>query len=182
MQLGWMVAVSLLGLIPVSGFAAKSDTVVPMEQRGAATYYVSGELAGLGPTHFMVDTGSGYTVINEKTLSAAKAAGRATYVRKLQGILADGSNVIVPVYRLDQINIGGRCAIHNVEVAVLPRARHPILGLSALQKVAPFVFSVAPPNLRLSHCVSRPYADAAAPAATAEVAQADEPPLAGDGP
>jgi predicted aspartyl protease len=177
----WMVAVSLLALFPAAAFAAASQTVVPMEQRGAATYYVSGELAGLGPTHFMVDTGSGYTVINEKTLSAAEAAGRATYVRKLQGILADGSNVIVPVYRLDEINIGGRCLIRDVEVAVLPRARHPILGLSALQKVAPFVFSVTPPNLQLSHCLPGPYADAASAAGAADVARADEAPAADDG-
>lgn len=172
MRVTWAIVASLLGLLPVAGLAADSGTVVPMAQQGAATYYVDGDLSGFGATHFMVDTGSGYTVINEQTLKVIKAAGRATYVRKLQGILADGTDIVVPVYRLDEIEIGGGCSIHDVEVAVLPRARHPILGLSALQKVAPFVFSVDPPRLELSHCLPASYADAT-PADGSAVARAD---------
>lgn len=176
MKVGWVIVAGLLGWLPTAGFAADSGTVVPMAQQGAATYYVDGDLAGFGATHFMVDTGSGYTVINQQTLKVIKAAGRATYLRKLQGILADGTDIMVPVYRLDEIKIGGGCSIHDVEVAVLPRARHPILGLSALQKVAPFVFSVDPPRLQLSHCLPGSYADAAPADGAAAVARADEVP------
>jgi len=182
MKVSWVIVASVLWLLPAAGFAADSGTVVPMAQQGAATYYVDGDLAGFGATHFMVDTGSGFTVINEHTLKVIKAAGRATYLRKLQGILADGTGIVVPVYRLDEIKIGSGCSIRDVEVAVLPRARHPILGLSALQKVAPFVFSVDPPRLQLSHCLPGSYADAAATDGTAAVARADAVPSAASKP
>ncbi len=151
MNVRWVVALFFLGFAQVS-WSAGSETTVPMAKQGAATFYVGGNVAGLGATHFMVDTGSGYTVINKKVLEEIVAGGHATYLRKLQGIMADGSSLVVSVYRVDEINIGGNCVIRDVEVAVLPRARHPILGLSALQKVAPFVFSVDPPNLHLSNC------------------------------
>lgn len=132
--------------------AAEFDTSVPMRHGGAATYYVAGHLEGVGEADFMVDTGSGYLTINEQTLAALQKEKRAHYVRMLRGVLADGSELVVPVYRLEALSIGGRCLLSDVEAAVFPGATRQILGLSALKKAAPFIFSFDPPNLVLSNC------------------------------
>ena len=72
---------------------------IPMQDKGAHTYYIKGQIRGLGATEFMVDTGSGYVTINEHTLEILKSKGEATYVKDLRGILADGQQKIFPVYR-----------------------------------------------------------------------------------
>ncbi len=137
-------------------FAADFDTSIAMTSRGAATYYVPGEIQGVGPVDLMVDTGSGYTTINEETLAMLKEDGRAKYVKDLVGILANGSRMVVKVYRISALNIGGECWLKDVEAAVFPgRTRH-ILGLSALSKASPFIFSTNPPKLVLSNCMAGP--------------------------
>ncbi len=140
----------LLTALPVS--AAEFDAVIPMWTKGAATYYVGGEIEGLGPVEFMVDTGSGYLAIGEETLRRLEAQGRAEYVRDLTGVMADGSQRVVPVYRLSRVVIGGSCVLHDVEAAVFPGLTRNILGLNVLAQTAPFVFSLEPPRLVLSHC------------------------------
>jgi predicted aspartyl protease len=124
-----------------------------MLDKGAATYYVSGEITGFGPLDLMVDTGSGYMTINEETLEVLLRENRAEYVKKLAGTLANGDKLVVPVYRISGINIGGACWLHNVEAAVFPGKTRAILGLSALSKAAPFIFSLQPPQLVLSNCM-----------------------------
>lgn len=123
-----------------------------MRNGGAATYYVAGYMDGAGDMDFMVDTGSGYMTINEETLKALKSNNRVRYVRKLRGVLADGSELLVPVYKIERLSIGGECHLQDVEAAVFPGATRQILGLSALRKAAPFIFSFDPPNLVLSNC------------------------------
>ncbi len=132
--------------------AAELDTRVPMRHGNAATFYVAGHLGGAGDTEFMVDTGSGYVTINEVTLAALKDTGRARYSRDLRGILADGRELIVPVYVIQSLTIGETCRLRDVEAAVFPGATRQILGLSALKKTAPFTFSFDPPRLTLSNC------------------------------
>lgn len=100
----------------------------------------------------MVDTGSGYMTINETTLALLEKQGRATYVKDLTGIMADGSRKTVPIYRISSINIGCCCVVRDVEAAVFPGTKRQILGLSALKKVAPFAVSMQPPSLLLSNC------------------------------
>lgn len=141
--------------------AADFDTHVPMRDKGAATYYVDGEIHGLGRVDFMVDTGSGFMTINEETLAALRRSGDAVYVRDLSGILADGTTKRVPVYRLTQISIGPACTLRDVEAAVFPGKTRQILGLSALRQAAPFIFSLDPPKLVLSNCTASPMAKAA---------------------
>ncbi len=146
----WLLTLALVW----SGFAAGAefDAVIPMWTKGAATYYVGGEIEGLGPVEFMVDTGSGYLAIGQKTLEALQAKGEARYVRDLTGVMADGSHRVVPVYRLSKVVIGRSCVLYDVEAAVFPGLSRNILGLSALKQASPFVFSVEPPRLVLSHC------------------------------
>jgi len=141
---------------------AEFDTHIAMQNGGAATFYVPGQIPGAGPMDFMVDTGAGYTAINEETLDALLAAGRAHYVKDLVGVLANGSRMIVKVYRVKAINLGGNCWLHDVDAAVFPGKTRQILGLSALSKASPFIFSVDPPKLSLSNCGAAPQ-DLAAP-------------------
>lgn len=153
------VAVALSAAAGVS--AGEFDSNIPMLDKGAATYYVASEIHGLGAVDLMVDTGSGYMTINEETLGILRASDNATYVKDLSGVLADGSTMTVPVYRITQLRIGEACTLRNVEAAVFPGKTRQILGLSALRQAAPFIFSLNPPKLVLSNC-------------TARVAQADE--------
>jgi hypothetical protein len=144
------IAALLLTQNPAAG--ADLGTRIPMMEKAAATFYVPAHIRGSGDTELMVDTGSGYLTINEGTLEALKLKGAARYVKKLQAVLANGSEMVVPVYAIDAVNIGGNCWLHNVEAAVFPGSTRQILGLSALRKAAPFTFSVDPPSLVLSHC------------------------------
>ncbi len=122
-----------------------------MHDKGMATYYVNAQIADLGISEFMVDTGSGYLTINEQTLSTLQERKQARYVKELRAILANGTELIIPVYAINQLRIGG-CTLRNVEAAVFPARTRQILGLSALNKAAPFTFSIDPPELVLSNC------------------------------
>jgi predicted aspartyl protease len=133
---------------------AETITTVPMQDTGSSVFYVMVKVKGAGKMKFLVDTGAGYMTINENTLTTLRNKGLATYVKDLEGVLADGSLMIVPVYKIASINIGGACEIRNVEAAVFPGATRGLLGLSALQRTAPFVFSVEPPALQLSNCIN----------------------------
>lgn len=151
-----LMSVAGLALLMAGGaFAADFDSHVPMRDKGAATYYVDGEIHGVGKVDLMVDTGSGYTVINEETLALLEAFDGADYVKELSGVLADGSKMTVPVYRIAQLRIGAACTLRDVEVAVFPGKTRQILGLSALRHAAPFIFSMNPPQLVLSNCTAQ---------------------------
>ncbi len=151
--LGWVALLTAwAGGVAV---AAEFDTHIPMRDKGAATYYVDGDIHGAGPVDFMVDTGSGYMTINEETLALLQRNGGATYIRKLAGVLADGSTMTVPIYRIAQVRIGAACTLRDVEAAVFPGKTRQILGLSALRQAAPFIFSMNPPTLVLSHCTAQ---------------------------
>lgn len=164
----------LLCAVPLlsSAQAAEFDTHVVMTNGGAATFYVPGQIPGAGPMDFMVDTGAGYTAINEETLGALLEVGRAHYVKDLVGVLANGSRMIVKVYRVKAINVGGNCWLHDVDAAVFPGKTRQILGLSALSKAAPFIFSVDPPKLSLSNCGVAPQ-DSAQPGPQVRSSDAD---------
>ena len=144
--------ISLHMLISGHAIAQSAVTHVPMHSAGTATYYVKGRIEGYGTTELLVDTGSGYSTISEDALAVLMKEGTATYLRDLNGIMADGSRRVVPLYLISGITLGSNCLIRKVEVAVFPSKTRPILGLSALRKVAPFMFSIEPPTLMLSRC------------------------------
>ncbi|PTD96492.1 retropepsin-like aspartic protease [Pseudothauera lacus] len=128
------------------------STTIEMQARNGTTFYVPGLITGLGAVDWMVDTGSGYMTINEDILALLKVKGAARFVKNLRGRLADGSELDVPIYSVDALSIGDACWLRDVEVAVFPGSTRPILGLNALQRTAPFIFSFEPPELVLSHC------------------------------
>lgn len=124
-----------------------------MREKGSATYYVTTEILGLGAVDLMVDTGSSYTTINEETLAVLIQQQRADYISDLEGMLADGTRLMLPIYSIHSINIGGQCPLRDIEVAVFPGNTRQILGLSTLRQASPFIFSMDPPQLALSHCI-----------------------------
>jgi len=114
---------------------------------------VDGHIEGSGDSSFLVDTGSGYSTISETTLAQLKQSGHAEYVKRLEGILANGATMIVPVYRITRVVLAEICVIRDVEVAVFPQGTRQILGLSALSKLMPVTFALNPPSLTLSNCM-----------------------------
>jgi predicted aspartyl protease len=148
-------ALFCLGLSSVA-YGEDFSTTIPMQDKGAHTYYVPAQISGFGDTELMVDTGSGYMTINEETLKVLKAKQKTKYIKDLIGILANGAELRVPVYRISELNLGGQCRLRNVDAAVFPGKQRLILGLSALSKAAPFIFSVNPPQLKLSNCTGSP--------------------------
>lgn len=160
-SLGSLLVIGLAGVLG-SASAADFDTAVNMRATSSTTFYVEGRIAGLGAVDLMVDTGSGYTTINEEMLAQLKNVGSARYVREMRGRLANGSEIEVPVYAIEALSVGGGCWLRDVEAAVFPGRTRAILGLNALQRTAPFIFSFEPPRLVLSNC-----------AATAEVPMAE---------
>lgn len=144
---------TLLALtLTFNALANDFNTKVPMRNGGAATFYISAQPGQLNEMDFMVDTGSGYMTINEDTLEALQKTDQAQFKRMLQGVLANGTEITVPVYQLKQFNIGGGCLIKDVEAAVFPGKTRQIIGLNALKQAGPFIFSFDPPNLILSNC------------------------------
>lgn len=139
-----------LGLA-TAAVAAESTTQLPMRQGNAATFYIEAGVGDLGIMEFMVDTGSGYMTINEATLAKLQQTGQAEYRRDLRGVLANGTEIQVPVYRLAQLSLGG-CLLSDVEAAVFPGKTRQILGLNALRQAGAFTFSFDPPQLQLSDC------------------------------
>ena len=127
------------------------DVHIPMQGIDAGTYYVEVGVASLGSTKFLVDTGSGYTAIDTGMLAAMQQAGDVVFVKQLEGIMADGSRMVVPVYRISEIRLG-TCVLKDVETAVFGDGNRPILGMRALSRVAPFTFSTDPPGISLGRC------------------------------
>lgn len=134
-------------------FAGESSVAVPLHQKGAATFYVKGQLGNLAAADFMVDTGSGYLVINEDSLAQLKQSGQAQYVKEIRGILANGNAFVVPVWRITRFTIADQCVLQDVEAAVFPGKTRQILGLTALQKAAPISLSFDPPQMTFSRCM-----------------------------
>lgn len=137
--------------MPAAGDAGTATTI-PIYDRGTVTYYVDGGIDGYGDTQFLLDTGSAYVTIDEKTLAVLTKARRAAWVRNISGLMADGRRRTVPIYRISAITLGDRCEIRDVEAAVFPGGTRHILGLSALKEAAPFTVTTEPPTLALGNC------------------------------
>lgn len=147
---------AIVVFLSATGLVFADYKEIPMNQKRLATYYIQAHLEGSGSAEFMVDTGAGYTTINEDTLERLISTDSAHYVGELTGVLADGSIRYYPIYRIRSLVLGGDCVLNNVEAAVFPDNTRMLLGLTALEKAAPFVFSTNPPQLSLSNCNSLP--------------------------
>lgn len=132
--------------------AKQHDISIPIHKRGASTFYVTARLGNLNAEDFMVDTGSGYLIINQASLDRLKSAGEARYVNNIKAILANGAEFVVPVWRVSKFTLGGQCVLHDVAAAVFPGDSGQILGLTVLERAAPITLSFDPPQIVLSHC------------------------------
>ncbi|MDO6459105.1 retropepsin-like aspartic protease [Granulosicoccaceae sp. 1_MG-2023] len=155
----FLLATALLVLSSASPAQEGTEQQIPMHSRGTNTWYIDSAIADAGRHTMLVDTGSGYSVINEETLARLIESGEAEYVSKLRGKMADGSERIVPLYRIASITLGEHCVIHDINAAVLPRNSRQIIGISTLARAGSFSMSFDPPLLTLSDCT----APAAAP-------------------
>ena len=148
----FLLATALLALSSSSLAQKGSEQHIPMHSRGTNTWYIDSAISDAGRHPMLVDTGSGYSVINEDTLEQLKAKGQAQYVSKLRGKMADGSERIVPLYRIASITLGESCVIRNINAAVLPSNSRQIIGISTLVRAGSFSMSFDPPLLTLSDC------------------------------
>lgn len=146
------LAVAVLGFSVLSPALAADFTEVALRKHDAGTFYVDGALKGYGDLRMLVDTGSSYLVISQTILDDLLKAGQARYARKLEGIMADGSTRVIPVYRISAVRLGAKCWVNDVEAAVLPGQTRPILGMNILSRLAPFTFSADPPQLGVQQC------------------------------
>lgn len=145
--------VLLVYVLGFSGYVqADQAQSMPLVESAAKTFYVHAAIDMLDSTTLMLDTGSGYSTINQHTFEALQQSQRIHFVKKILGLLADGSRRQVTIWRIDSITLNGSCKLQNIEVAVLPGTSRQILGLGALRKAAPFTISVDPPTLSLSNC------------------------------
>lgn len=155
LQRGFRHAMRATALLVASTAAlagAPTFTPVALQRHDAGTFYVDGAIAGYGELRLLVDTGSSYLVLNEVILAPLKAAGGAHYTRNLEGMMADGSSRVIPLYRIDSLRLGENCWVHDVEAAVIPGAVRPILGMNILSRLSPFTFSADPPELGVQQC------------------------------
>ena len=149
----WLAAIlASWFLSPIASAGAPDFTQVTLRKHDAGTFYVDGALQGYGDLRMLVDTGSSYLVISQVILDDLLKAGGATYARQLEGIMADGSIRVIPVYRLAALRLGDSCWIHDVEAAILPGQTRPILGMNILARLAPFTFSAEPAQLSVQQC------------------------------
>jgi len=139
-------------LCSTEGMSKEFDTKISIQEKGAVTYYVAAQVEGYSETDFMIDTGSGYTAINETMLKKLRKENNIEYITTVSGIMANGKRTTLPVYRIASITIGGKCTLNNIKAVILPGNTRNILGLNALKKAAPFAMSMNPPELMLSHC------------------------------
>lgn len=139
--------------IACATLTANADSVytsVPMTEKGTATYFVKATV-GNHDIDLLVDTGAGYATLNRDVITQLRMNGQAHLIGEIEGILANGDILILPVYRVSRFKIGG-CELDNIEVAETPPNARNLLGLSVLKRAAPFTFSLDPAELVLSNC------------------------------
>jgi len=142
----WTLAIS------VPAFAGGMALSVPLIDRGTGTLYVEGKIGSQGPVSFLLDTGSSFSTIDQAMLERLQRQGEVKYLRTQAGMLANGARIEVPLYRVRHLQIGKRCTVPDIEVAVFPHNKRVILGLNVLSRISPFEISVDPPRLSMTGC------------------------------
>ncbi|MDJ0940357.1 MAG: retropepsin-like aspartic protease [Woeseiaceae bacterium] len=125
---------------------------VPLMQQSSGAFYIRGTLGESVAADLLVDTGSSYVALSQKTFDALQRSSAMTYVRSIKGATANGRVVKAKVYEVSALAIGDECVLESVEAVVLPGADRDILGLSALKRVEPFTFDLEPLALRFEAC------------------------------
>lgn len=132
--------------------AATAMHSVAMQRQSTGTFYLNAAFAHTEPFSLLVDTGSSFMVIPQDMLEDLLARDEAAFDRHIGARMADESVRKVPIYRIKALRLGEACWLRDVETAVFPAGTRPILGMRALERLAPFQFSIAPAELSLSRC------------------------------
>jgi predicted aspartyl protease len=151
-----MIKILLFSSFLLLSFAVKADEriFVPLKDTGGATYFLNGQIQGVGKIEWLLDTGSGYPVIDYKMLHQLRRGGMARYQRNITAVLADGRKRLIPIYKIHSITLGDRCKVSQVEVAIFRNIKRGIIGMNVLTRLAPFEFAGEPLGIRFSHCES----------------------------
>jgi predicted aspartyl protease len=124
-------------------FAYQSE--IPLEAVKAGTFYVKASLGGQVATDLLLDTGSGYVSLSKRTFDQIKHESSTIFQRNITGVMANGSAVSVPVYRIGELKLTSECVLYDIEVAVFSNTSRDILGLNALMQIQPFTLQLDPP-------------------------------------
>lgn len=104
------------------------------------------------PEAFLVDTGSAYLSLTERSFQVLKARTQVNLLRHVRGVMADGRKRVVPIYSVSQLDLAPDCRLKNVEVAVLAGGDRNILGVSGLKRMQPFTLAMEPAVLTTAGC------------------------------
>lgn len=150
-----VTACAVVLLFSARAWADSSQVIsLPLEQRSSGTFYIEGVFGTGVATSLLVDTGSSYVVLSEKTFADLKKNEAATFLRTIRGATASGRVHEASVYSIAALTLAGECVIHDVEAVVLPGSDRDILGLSALRRLESLALDFSPPMLNASACDS----------------------------
>ena len=153
-MIGRLALVLTACLLPLQGAGSEAARLfeIALERHEAGTFYVRGRLGEDLETELLLDTGSTYVALTKETFAAVRRQAEVVHVRDIEGTLAGGRTLRVPIYEVPLLDLGATCVLHDIEVAVIPGATRNILGLSALQQLQPLTLSLEPPRLQFSQC------------------------------
>jgi len=122
-----MIKKILLALLLLVTFPVLADTI-PIETNQRSTVDVQVQISGAQKTFpFLLDTGSGYTVLPGVPVDGVVS-------KKIEGITADGKKSIVQLYTIPSLKLGN-CLVRDVEIAAIPGAGRPILGMEVIKRL-----------------------------------------------
>lgn len=134
----------MLGLT-CNGVVQAETAQIQLEAVQAGTFYVKANLDGVVDTDLLLDTGSGYVSLSKRTFDRIKDDASTVFQRHITGVMANGSAMSVPVYRIGVLSLSTDCVLHDIEVAVFNNTSRDILGLNALKQIQPFTLQLDPP-------------------------------------
>jgi len=137
----------LAPLLLLGAFARADQVSFPLEIAATGTYYIQAILDEHVDTMLLLDTGSGYVSLSQQTFNKLAAGSTKRLLRHIQGVMANGKKVTVPIYQIAELRLGSSCVLHEIEVAVMPAGSRDILGLNAIRQLQPVTLALDPPSL-----------------------------------
>jgi predicted aspartyl protease len=134
-----------------TGFSPLFAHSVLLEPTSSGSYSLSVDLGGI-PGDFLLDTGASLVTINRALFDKVRARSGASPAGRVAARLASGKLEMLELFEITHFALGADCELGPITVAVRKRGGRNLLGMSALQQMAPFAVSTAPPALGLSRC------------------------------
>jgi len=131
----------------LSTFAWAGQVTLPLETTGSGTFYLPAVVDRQVDTRLLLDTGSGYVSLSQQTFNKLTRDSTRHLLRHIQGVMANGKTVSVPVYQIAELGLGAGCVLYDIEVAVMPSGSRDILGINAIRQLQPITLGLDPPRL-----------------------------------